>query len=220
MACTVQHKPANILPSSHKVNSVLTSFSHFTFQRFSCSEAKGPLWVRNDRPLTSLWNTGLKSVTTGVGDKAIKKFTCLALVEVVEDFTTQVLFALPLALTGIVEEIPQGPVLPLQQLPVQQQGERCLCCRGGGGVTGQKVSKVKVYHHDYLLSSKATDVEQFAQSGRSDELIPSRHFGPSFCEQMACDTKRSQWHKAQVAQSTVSMFWYISGQRCKEHLHS
>lgn len=66
------------------------------------------------------------------------KITCLALVEVVEDFTTQVLLALPLALTGVVKEIPQRPVLPLQQLPVQQQGERCLC---GGRGTGQRSSE-------------------------------------------------------------------------------
>lgn len=52
--------------------------------------------------------------------------TCLALVEVVQNLTTQVLLSLPLALTRVVEEVPQGPVLPLQQLPVQQQGERRL----------------------------------------------------------------------------------------------
>lgn len=79
------------------------------------------LWVTNDLLLTVL-----KSVKRIVRDK---KSTRLALVEVVEYFTTQVLLALPLALTGVVEEIPQGPVLPLQQLPVQQQGERCLCCQ-------------------------------------------------------------------------------------------
>lgn len=62
-----------------------------------------------------------------------KTNTCLSLVEVVEDFTTQVFLALPLALTWVVEKIPQGPVLPLQQLPVQQQGERCLCCREDPG---------------------------------------------------------------------------------------
>lgn len=55
--------------------------------------------------------------------------TCLALVEVVQNLAAQVLLALPLALTGIVEEVPEGPVLPLQQLPVQQQGEGCLCDR-------------------------------------------------------------------------------------------
>lgn len=55
------------------------------------------------------------------------KLTCLPLVEVVQDFTAEVLLPLPLALTRVVEEVPQGPVLPLQQLPVQQQGERRLC---------------------------------------------------------------------------------------------
>lgn len=52
---------------------------------------------------------------------------CLPLVEVVQDFPAEVLLPLPLALTRVVEEIPQGPVLPLQQLPVQQQGEGRLC---------------------------------------------------------------------------------------------
>lgn len=94
-----------------------------------------------------------------------------------KDFATQVLLALPLALTGVVEEIPQRPVLPLQQLPVQQQGERCLCSRRG---YRPKVNRMNAYHCDYLLASEATDVDQFAQSGHTDELIPSRHFGSSF----------------------------------------
>lgn len=64
-----------------------------------------------------------------------------------EDFAAQVFFALPLALTGIVEEISQRPVLPLQKLPVQQQGKRCLCCRSAAG----EKKKVK---HDYILIIK------------------------------------------------------------------
>lgn len=106
-----------------------------------------------------------------------------------EDFTTQVLLALPLALTGVVEEIPQGPVLPLQQLPVQQQGERRLCCQAG---TRSKVVRIKVYRRDYLLSGEAADVEQFAQSGHGDERISSGILGPVFV---------NRWR---VTQSTVS----------------
>lgn len=80
--------------------------------------------------------------------------TCLALVEVVEDFTTQVLLALPLTLTRVMEEIPQGPVLPLQQLPVQQQSESCLCCVEGVQVKDQHNKSVI---GDNLLST-VTDV--------------------------------------------------------------
>lgn len=77
----------------------------------------------------------------------VLKWTCLSLVEVVQDFTAEVLLALPLALTGVVEEVPQGPVLPLQQLPVQQQGERRLC----GPEHGTSVNRITTEHRDHLL---------------------------------------------------------------------
>ncbi len=48
-----------------------------------------------------------------------------------------------------------------------------------------KVIRIIVHHHHYII----TDAEQFAQPGHSDELLSSRHFGSSFCEQMAYDTK-------------------------------
>lgn len=80
-----------------------------------------------------------------VGEAAplvILKWTCLPLVEVVQDFTAEVLLALPLALTWVVEEVPQGPVLPLQQLPVQQQSERRLC----GPEHGTSVNRIATEH--------------------------------------------------------------------------
>lgn len=75
------------------------------------------------------------------------KLTCLPLVEVVQDFTAEVLLPLPLALTRVVEEVPQGPVLPLQQLPVQQQGERRLC----GPEKGTWVKRITAKHQDNSL---------------------------------------------------------------------
>lgn len=70
---------------------------------------------------------GLMTLVPAAPPLILIKLTCLPLVEVVQDFTAEVLLALPLALTRVVEEVPQGPVLPLQQLPVQQQCERRLC---------------------------------------------------------------------------------------------
>lgn len=43
-------------------------------------------------------------------------------VEVVDDGEVEALFPLPLALHGVAQELPQGPLSPLQQLVVQQQG--------------------------------------------------------------------------------------------------
>lgn len=51
----------------------------------------------------------------------------LALVEVVDDLAAEILFAMPLALSWVVQKLPQGSILPLQQFPVQEQSERCLC---------------------------------------------------------------------------------------------
>lgn len=59
--------------------------------------------------------------------------TCLALVEVVQDLAAEALLALPLALRWVVQELPQGTLLPGQQLPVQQQGERRLWRSQGDG---------------------------------------------------------------------------------------
>lgn len=51
----------------------------------------------------------------------------LALVEVVDDFAAEILFAMPLALSRVVQKLPQRSILPQQQLPVQEQRERRLC---------------------------------------------------------------------------------------------
>lgn len=53
--------------------------------------------------------------------------TYLALVEIVNDFPTEALFAVPLGLSGIMQKLFERPLVPVQQLPVQQQSERCLC---------------------------------------------------------------------------------------------
>lgn len=61
----------------------------------------------------------------------LKKKVCagahLAPVEVLDDGVMEELLSLPLALHGVVEELPQRPVGPLQQLVVQQQSVRRLC---------------------------------------------------------------------------------------------
>lgn len=70
------------------------------------------------------------------GARRLARRPYLAFVEVVEDLATQPLFPLPLGLRRVVEEFPQGPLLPLQQLTVEQQSERSLCGdrrRGGPG---------------------------------------------------------------------------------------
>lgn len=46
-------------------------------------------------------------------------------------------------------------------------------------------------------------IVQLQMSCHSNELIPSRHSGSRFCEQMAFETKRSQWHRAQAARPLV-----------------
>lgn len=51
----------------------------------------------------------------------------LSPVKVLDDGEVQVLLPLPLTLHGVVEELPERPVGPLQQLVVQQQRVRCLC---------------------------------------------------------------------------------------------
>lgn len=51
----------------------------------------------------------------------------LSLVEVVDDFAAEPLFAVPLGLSGIMQELFQRSLVPVQQLPVEQQGERSLC---------------------------------------------------------------------------------------------
>lgn len=48
-------------------------------------------------------------------------------VEVLDDGEVQILLPLPLALHGVVEELPERPVGPLQQLVVQQQRVGRLC---------------------------------------------------------------------------------------------
>lgn len=53
----------------------------------------------------------------------------LALVEVVDDLAAEPLLAMPLSLSRIVQELLQRPLVPVQQLPVQQQSERSLCGR-------------------------------------------------------------------------------------------
>ncbi len=51
----------------------------------------------------------------------------LSFVEVVDDLTTETLFAMPFALRRIVQELSEGSFLPVEQLPVQQECERRLC---------------------------------------------------------------------------------------------
>lgn len=53
-------------------------------------------------------------------------------VKVLDDGEVQVLLPLPLALHGVVEELPEWPVGPLQQLVVQQQRVGRLCTRHTG----------------------------------------------------------------------------------------
>lgn len=53
--------------------------------------------------------------------------THLAFVEVVDDLAAQPLFPLPLRLGWVVEELPKGPLLPLQQLAVEEQSECSFC---------------------------------------------------------------------------------------------
>ena len=55
----------------------------------------------------------------------------LAPVEVLDDGQVQLLLALPLGLHGVAEELAQGPVRPLQQLVIQQEGV-CGLCRSRG----------------------------------------------------------------------------------------
>lgn len=53
--------------------------------------------------------------------------TYLAFVEVVDDLAAQSLFPLPLCLGWVVEEFPKWPLLPLQQLTVEEQSECGFC---------------------------------------------------------------------------------------------
>lgn len=55
------------------------------------------------------------------------KLPTLAFVEVVDDLAAQPLFPLPLRLGWVVEELPKGPLLPLQQLAVEEQSECSFC---------------------------------------------------------------------------------------------
>ena len=87
------------------------------------------------RSQTRLMTASLCAVVLHSGVRAFRAH--LPLVEVVEDLAAEVLLALPLALGGVVEEVPERPVLPLEQLPVQQQGERRLC-GGRGGQRGDR----------------------------------------------------------------------------------
>lgn len=50
-----------------------------------------------------------------------------ASVEVLDDGEMQVLLALPFCLHGVGQELPEGPVRPLQQLVIQQEGVGGLC---------------------------------------------------------------------------------------------
>lgn len=56
-------------------------------------------------------------------------------VEILDDGEMQILFPLPLALHGVVEELSERPVGPLQQLVIQQQGVRRLCDTQSGDGT-------------------------------------------------------------------------------------
>lgn len=97
------------------------------------------------------------------------KLTCLPLVEVVQDFTAEVLLPLPLALTRVVEEVPQGPVLPLQQLPVQQQGE-CRLCGPEHGST-ESPQSIRIIHCEVQLRMLTSSlVTSCGYSGRADGL--------------------------------------------------
>ena len=44
-----------------------------------------------------------------------------------DNFAAESLLAVPLGLSGIMQELLQRPLVPVQQLPVQQQSERSLC---------------------------------------------------------------------------------------------
>lgn len=57
----------------------------------------------------------------------VSVWTHLPPVEVLHDGEMQILLPLPLALHGVVEELSERPVGPLQQLVVQQQSVRRLC---------------------------------------------------------------------------------------------
>lgn len=59
--------------------------------------------------------------------KGLPNDTYLAFVEVVDDLAAQSLFPLPLCLGWVVQKFPQRPLLPLQQLTVEEQGECGLC---------------------------------------------------------------------------------------------
>lgn len=97
------------------------------------------------------------------------KLTCLPLVEVVQDFTAEVLLSLPLALTRVVEEVPQGPVLPLQQLPVQQQGERRLCGSELGSTELPQSSRI-IHCEVQLRMLTSSLLTSCRYSGRADGL--------------------------------------------------
>lgn len=51
----------------------------------------------------------------------------LSFVKVVDDLTTQTLLPLPFGLRRIMQELFQRLFIPVQQLPVQEQGEPGLC---------------------------------------------------------------------------------------------
>lgn len=53
----------------------------------------------------------------------------LSLVEVVDYFAAEPLFAVPLGLGRVVQELLERPLVPVKQLPVQQQREGGLCGR-------------------------------------------------------------------------------------------
>lgn len=53
-----------------------------------------------------------------------------ASVEVLDDGEVQVFLALPFCLHGVGQELPEGPVRPLQQLIIQQEGVGGLCMPG------------------------------------------------------------------------------------------
>lgn len=61
------------------------------------------------------------------GLKDLPNDTYLAFVEVVDDLAAQSLLPLPLCLRWVVEEFPQWPFLPLQQLTVEEKSECSLC---------------------------------------------------------------------------------------------
>lgn len=84
--------------------------------------------------------------------KGLPNDAYLAFVEVVNDLPAQSLLPLPLCLRWVVEEFPQWPVLPLQQLTVKEQGKCGLCGdrqHGGPGASLAQGPRSSLVSEDY-----------------------------------------------------------------------